>query len=445
MKLVALIAACLATSAFAQKATDFKAVGEIKLKGQEGIHRAEVPFEAHRFARPDLPDIRVFNGKGEALPFAYLPPPAREPGKKSDFPVPLFPIRAAKPGTPMGDVSLDVRAAKDGTLIALRTVPKAASIQAPLPAAWVADATAIDEPVDALIFAWERRPGTEVARVSVEASEDLKTWTPLASGAVVNLEEGGRSLSQPRLEFPRQKVKYLRVTPRTEGFALTSLRVERTGAAAPPPTHKVTVGGASFEKRNEIEYDLQAAVPVTQLRLLLAEPNSVAPVKIEARRGDGDWFYVASGTFYRLVRDGEEVRAPAIDIGTTTARYWRVRVDEKAGVPGVWPRLEASWTPRSIAFVARGEPPFMLAAGNAGVSRGDLPVTTVIPGYKAGDEKKLPVAEVGTVRDVPDTGTWWDRIVRMMKSQKALLWAVLIGAVWVLGLMAWRLSRKVLP
>lgn len=439
---VALVAALTALGASAQKVSDFKGVGEIKVTG-EGLHRVELPFEAHRFARGDLSDLRIYNGKGTAMPFAFITP-TREPGKKVDFPVPLFAIAAAKAGAPAGDVSLDVRAAKDGTLIALRTQPKA-SPKAPPPAAWVADATAIDEPVDAVILAWERKPGTEVARVFVEASEDLKTWSPLVFGGVVNLEQGGRTLSQPKLEFPARKVKYLRVTPRTEGFVLTGLRVERTGAASAIPTHKVTVGGASFDKRNEFQYDLQAAVPVTQLRLLLAEPNSIAPSIVESRRDeDAEWRVVlASTTFYRMDRDGEEIRSPPVEIPVTSARYWRVKVNPNAGVPGIWPRLEASWIPQELAFVARGEGPFMLAVGNENVSRGDLPLATVIPGYKNGDEKKLALVEVGAVRDVPNLGSWWDKLLRGVEGKKALLWAVLIGGVWILGLMAWRLTKKV--
>ncbi len=446
-RIVVAALALVAGTAWAESSADFPASATVVVTGGEGLHRVEVPFEAHRGARPDLADLRMFNGRGDALPFAFAGLPPAAPATPEAVALPLFPVRAVPRGTTTttaGDVSLDVRADKNGTLISLRTSPKgkAAPKPAERPAAWVADASAIADPVGALVVDWAAEAGSEIARVSVEASEDLKSWQPLASGTVLALEQGGRKLSQPRLEFPARKVKYLRVTSPTGGFVLAGLRAESTKPAPAPELHKVTVGGRSGPP-GEYEYDLQAAVPVVRVQLLLAEPNAVAPAEIFSRNESGEWRAVGTATFYRLSRGGEELRSKPVAVSSSPARYWRVRIDPKAGIPRDAPRLEAGYRPRQVVFASRGEGPYLLAFGNEQAKRADLPLATLIPGYERDAEYKLPAAKVAAVgMHGPAQGFSFSRLWQGDRGRKAVLWAVLIGGVVLLGFMAWRLSSK---
>ena len=141
---------------------------------------------------------------------------------------------------------------------------------------------------------------------------------------------------------------------------------------------------------------------------------------------------------------GAEVRSQAVAISPVTGRYWRVRIDPKAGAPADAPRFEAGYQSREVVFASRGEGPYLLAFGNDLAKRADLPLTTLIPGYERDAEYKLPVAKVGAIgmHDIPK-GFSLSRIFSADGGKKVLLWAVLIGAVVLLGFMAWRLNRQI--
>ncbi len=435
------LAVAFAGPAGAEVLQDYVGSATVLTTPGEGLHRVQVPFEAHRAARPDLADLRMFNAKGELLPFAFAATPSKPADERVATDVPLFPIRAAPKATAAGDVSLDVKATASGTLVALRTVPKGAPAGARI-VSWVADASAVREPIGAVVVEWKREPGTEIARVALEASDDLREWSPFASGTVANLEEGARSLSQPRVEFAPRTVKYLRLTSSTSGFALTALKVERKLAAALAPLDTVTVGGRRGMRPGEYTYDLQAAVPISRVQLIFSEANAVAPVEIAARNDDREWRQVGSATFYRLTRGGAEVRSPALEISPYPARYWMVRFDPKAGAPAEAPRLEAGFRPREVVFAARGEGPYQLAFGREEAKRADLPLGTLIPDYKRDAEYQLPKAKVAAIGANPPAGWSLAQMLRGERGKKTLLWVVLVGGVAVLGFMAWRLLKS---
>jgi len=470
-RIYAAAAVLFAGAALAESLSDYVASATVTVAGGEGLHRLEVPFEVHRVAKADLSDLRMFNARGDALPFAFAGIPAEAPATRELVSLPLFPVhRYERAASRVGsttvsagdDVSLDVRADKNGTLISLRTKPKAegktpaAVAAAPAVVSWVADASATTQPVGAAVIDWTPGPGTEIVRVSLEASDDLKSWQPLASGSVVALEQEGRKLSQPRLEFPARKVKYVRATSSTPGFVLGGLRIEQQSQvpSAEAAVHAVTVGGRAGARPGEYIYDLQAAIPVSRVQLLLGETNAVAPAAIYAgndgAKDSKTWRQVGGATFYRLSRGGTEVRSPPLAIPATPARYWMVRVDPKAGTPADAPRLEVAYRPRQVVFASRGEGPYQLAFGRDDAKRADLQLETLIPGYERGGEFKLPAAQIGAIGEngPPEQKSLSVASVSraMMGGEggrKVVLWIVLVGAVLMLGFMAWRLSREV--
>ena len=94
-----------------------------------------------------------------------------------------------------------------------------------------------------------------------------------------------------------------------------------------------------------------------------------------------------------------------------------------------------------LVFLARGEPPFSLALGNASVKAASLPLSTLIPDYSPERLKALGqatlVGEIAVkppaIAALPEAGTDW---------KKLGLWAVLLLGVAALGAMAYSLLRK---
>lgn len=433
-------------AARAESPRDFRYAMPLLPAGEEGLQRIELPMEAYRgAARADLADLRLFDGRGERLAFAFAGDPAPAPSPKASSALPLFPIRGT-PATESGNLDLRVKQNPDGTIVELRTAGTMRSRPAAV-VAWIADATALRDPVRSLRFSWSPPAEGFVARIRVEAGDDLASWRSVVADApLVELKHEGATVMRDTVEVPAVRAKYLRFTWLGQGPPLVAVAAETVAEPVARKLQVMSADGVAGERPGELHFSLGARVPVERLHLSLPQANSVVPVRIDSRDdAKSEWRPVAGATVYRLKRDGTEVASPPIAFPPRPDRYWRVTADERGGGFGAGTvRLEASWRPRQIVFAARGEGPFVLAFGNAQARPVDYPVTTIVPGYRPHDEFAFPVAQLGMAaehsagssRGFPD---WF----READGKRLTLWALLLAGVAVLAAMAWRLSRQV--
>ena len=436
--------------AWAQSPADFRSHADLTLTSKEALHRFALPPEAYRDARRDLADLRVFNGKDEMVPFAFAGEAERAREAASMVELKIFPVMAAVPGaaiTAAGNVDITVRVQADGTLVSVQQRPGAAAKAPARAVSWVLDASALPKPMQAITVEWDTGPGSEVVRASVEASDDLKSWQPLATRApLVRLEQGGQVLSQPRIEFAPRKAKYLRVTGEGNAFVLRAVKAELTTSVTPIERTRRAYPASAGEKAGEFVVDLGARVPVEAVRVVFADNNSIAPAEILSRDPtDRPWQPAASASFYRLTRNGAEIESPAIDVGRRPDRYWLIRIDPRTGGVGrAAPSLEVSWRPVPVVFVARGDAPFRVAFGKPDAPRASLPVETLMPGYERFAEYQLPEAKVGAVSTTEATSMQRISETLGVQSPKRIgLWAILLAGVGLLAFMAWRLMGQV--
>ena len=437
MKFAALIFLA-AFPAYAQAPTQFRTSAPLTISGGDALHLADLPPEAYRDARSDLADVRIFNAAGESVPFAWAgkSDPVLEVAPPIELPI--FPVSRLEPVTSGASAEVTVRAA-DGTLVSGRGARSKAKAVV-RPAAWLLDASRATEDLRALALQWQAGPGTEMVTVRVEASDDLKGWRTLAASPLVRLESEGRVLVQPRVEFTPQKAKYYRLTADAPTFALESVRGEHVPRGKLPDRQVRSLAASPGPEEGEYVYDLGARLPVEVLRLVPRQDNAVVSAMIFSRDDPkAPWRAVAHAGFYRLKRDGAEVSSPPIDIGRRAARYWMARLapGSSAGAPV----LEVQWRPHGLVFVAQGEPPFYLAFGNPQAASTALALTTLVPQYEKGKERQLAFAKVGDVRAGPPPSRW-DNLVGSLNPRRIALWAILVGGVIALGVMAWRLSRQ---
>ncbi|MGE5615356.1 MAG: DUF3999 domain-containing protein [Bacillota bacterium] len=438
MRIAAVALALLATHAGAQH---FRSEAPITLTGKDTYYRIALPLEVYRDARGDLGDVRVLNSSGEAVPMAFAPEPEAVVEQPQVATLPQFAVTSrVLAGVSAGKLDIQVRTRADGALVSVqdRSLGKAT----PRTIAYLLDASAVKFPVGALRFDWETGPGTQIVRVNVDASDDLREWHPVAPhAALVRVEQNGQVLSQPRVTLGTSKVKYFRVTWDGLPFALRS--VEAESAATTKPAERATRKVEMSERTSagDIVYDLGASLPVETLRVVFPEPNSVAAYEIAARSEDSKapWRTVATGTFHRLVRDGSETQSSSLEIPRWSARYWKLHALAKpaAGADSAAPSLEVQWRPAQVVFVAKGEPPYSLVFGDKQASSTALPITGIVPGYEKHAEEKFPAATVGLVKTSEARASWRD-----IEPRRLALWTVLVGGVLALGFMAWRLLRE---
>lgn len=439
MRTVAAVLASAALGAFAQSPAEFTSTAPLVLGAGDALQRVVLPFEAYRDARPDLADVRVLNGRGDAVPMAFAGEAQAQRSDPPPVPLPIFPVTSLEQrGTGGGHIS--IRAA-DGTLVDVRGGRVQAGKREAV-VAYLVDATKLRDPVRALHFDWAAETGTQVVQVNVEASEDLRGWTPVASSPLVKLEHAGQVLGQPRVEFPARKAKYYRVTWNGPRFELRSLGALAEERVQPPPREVRAVRGAAGAKPGEFVFDAGARLPVEALRVLPQEENSVMAVEVLARDDERKpWRPVTRATFYRLVRDGARIDSPPMEL-RHAARYWMLRTAPGSGAGIAPPALEMHWRPAQVVFVARGDPPFTLAFGHPEAKPALLPVSTLIPSYERWAELRLPEARVAEVRTLRREQPFWQRFGIDAEPKQAALWAVLVGGVLLLAFMAWRLHGQ---
>jgi len=443
------------TLAAAEQPRDFAFGIPLQISGQDALQQVELPRAVYEgVVRADLSDLRVFNGAGEVVAHAFRPRVTATREKPRPVPVALFAIRTDAPtGVEGVELRLEQRGAR--TVVDLRTREGRPARGGKL-VGYLADARAVGKPIRAITLELPAGAEQVFTRVTLEASDDLRQWTSLASGApVVRLVSGGSRLEQLRIEVPARRAKYLRVSwpGRSGALELAGLAVEPgDSAVAAPRQWKPVTGSPAKSKPGEYDFDLGGQFPVDRLRVTLPEQNTVASIELLARAKTADpWRHVTTATVYRLVRDGDELTNADIEVGATPDRYWLARVDPRGGGIGGGPlELGAGWVPHRLVFASRGAGPFQLAYGRRDAKSAAFPIATLVPGYKGEEELELGRAEtapriaIGVARVAADPQPLGGDTVRRDRVdwKRWTLWASLVLGVAVLGWMALRLGRQ---
>lgn len=443
-------------AAAAERPADFAFGMPLTTDGQEALHEVTLPAAVYGgVTRADLGDVRVFNGAGDPVPFAWRP--RRTAGAESTPPVTLtlFALKADA-GKGLAGVSIRVRRGADGrsSVDVTSTEPGQKGEQRIV--GYFVDLTSLDRLLRAIDLDWEPAPGGHAGKLRVETSDDLGSWRTLVAAApLVDLEMGGQRLQRKRIELPSQHARYLRLSWVASGGApeLTSLRGELVDRVVETDRQWLLIDPATGEKPGDYLFDLRGHFPVDRLRLRLPEANTVARVEWLARnRTDQPWHPVARAITYRLRHDGGDVTSADLAFGASTDRYWLLRVDQRGGGLGAgMPQLEAGWVPHSLVFAARGEPPFQLAYGRRGAQPAHHAIDALIPGYREAASAPVRAAGAGAPQAISiskATALAQRELGGKARLEEAIdwkrwsLWGALVLGVLVLAAMAWRLVRQ---
>jgi hypothetical protein len=191
------------------------------------------------------------------------------------------------------------------------------------------------------------------------------------------------------------------------------------------------------------DFERAGAMPVDRLTIRLPQPNSVVEAVLRSRPdAAAPWRMRSRGLFYHLEVNGVTLINDPLGVAPTADRYWSLEVGPDIGSGDGAPILEVGWTPHDLYFLARGEPPYRLAYGSAGM---DPPTQSVDALLRAIDDRQrdgfIKEARVGDQVELggparlvpPPPPLPWKRWV---------LWGVLVGSVGLLGWMARRLYRQ---
>jgi hypothetical protein len=426
----------------------------------EGLNALELTEPVYRAAtRRSLHDLRVFNAKGEALPFAVLPPapPAPPDVRVIELALAALPAQAAARDALLQAYALRFERDRDRAVIEIRGEAPGPAAASPEVGGYLVDARSLRDRKGRLLLVFAPDASDYAGRIEVLGSEDLVNWRSRAHGPLARERRlGGDAIERNRIDLDAPP---------------SFLRVAWNGSAAP------RIGAARFEELTPVTSalprtrlatslgndgrslyaDLPPALPTERLFIHMPELNmserysvyrhvaDPAPrsrrLGLLPRRAPEHWVHAGTLDVFRVMRGGMEVEGQPLAFAVPTDG---VRIDSARGHSGALPVVEAEWRPHRIAFAARAPGPYRLAVGHeASPASPSLDLRALLPADDAAG-LKLPVARVeppGTATAAAD-GSRAARIAEQAHWSRILLWGVLGIAVIGLAWMAWRLAAQ---
>ena len=438
---VAVLVGLLAASALPATASelspqDFAYEVLLVTPGSATAYRVSVPLDVYRnVAHEDLRDVRVFNARGEVVPYELETPEPRLAARPRGPSLPLFPLRGE------ARVALDglrISVQSQGTTVNVETAHGAT--QALAVTSYVIDARELSLPLSALELRWPDGAPDFSGNLRVESSDDLAAWRLVRGDApIVSLRAGSAHLTQSRVEFPAAKAKFWRLTwlGTPAPFELSSVTADP--AAAPPQAERETLTVAATpgdQEHREFLFDLGARLPVNQVNIELPEPNSVLRLRLLSRAHPTDsWRELTQAEFFRVQTGSSERHNDPISITRNSDRYWLARVTAPDAARGAGaPKLQVSWDRQDLVFLARGEGPYVLAYGYGQAAAASTALTPLLKGVIVQE------ASLGTVRLAG--GPTRLESPRVVPWKRLILWLVLAAGIVLLAWMAYSLSRE---
>jgi hypothetical protein len=409
----------------------------------------------------DLRDLRVFNSQGEVVPHSLEHKTFQELEETARHPILMFPIDGAPAKLPSRS-ELELKEDASGRVVHVRFSGQETGSSQPT-RAYLLDLRKQDQKLKGLDFEWSPAEPNRMVPILVEASDDLKYWRPLTSGAVLaRLAYQGETLERKRVEFPEVRSSFLRITwDGDTPLRLTSISGEfvsgkkldavrswtRVSGRLRSPANPSASASAAGE---EFIFGTQSSLPVDSIQVLLPETNTFIRLRLSsADTEDGPWVERFAGTVYRMTVEGKEIVSLPIQLRSFVAdRYWVFRIEGKeSSWGGKAPELELGWVPHRLLFLARGDAPFRLAYGSAVVGRTDFGFASLMESLNAANDAQTVVPQeaqlVGGQMELGGaTRLATPPEVKPLAWKQWALWAILVFALVLVAGMAWKLYRE---
>ena len=284
-----------------------------------------------------------------------------------------------------------------------------------------------------------------MASVNIYGSHNLKDWELLNEREpLVRLNQGERRVESRRIQMGSAR-RYLLLYMEDEGNApLRGASIEFFET----PVWKPAEDGKSFEglwgeNPRMVLYDTKGVFPAERINLTLTSPG-IYPASLYTRRSaTDDWERLGRMKLSLIKSSSGERRNVPVDLTSPfERRYWAVSFD--ATPPAQPPRLEFSWQPKEVVFLAQGPSPYMIAVGRKESGIGMQTPELLDEALKEIPEKDILESKVGEILsvDVAAMQAKESEKTQAKAWQQYLLWGVLIIGALLLSWMAWNLLQK---
>jgi len=433
----------------APRHNDFAYGLPLEVDGDGALYSFDLPGVVYRYStRPDLGDMRIFNGYGEVVPHLLRPGVRKVKSVHAPVALHFFPLYdTAGEHTP--DTRIHIATDEDGAVVDFwQQAPQQGTQRV---GRYLIDASQLERSVEKLKFTWDDTAESVLESVSLEYSNDLNNWQPLVNKATLaSLRYNDLRLGKNEISLPSVTAKYYRLSwpLGKRGILLNGVQavVQQEGDEVARQWMTLQPSGDATH-RGDYDFSTGGYYPINRIRIKLPQANTVVRVKLFSRSGGSDhtWRLRHQGLAYNLQREGYTLNSDPIDLGSVSDPQWRLEVEsEDGGVGRGEPKLELGWVPHRVYFVARGETPFSLAFGAAEVkaSRNNTltPLLNTLKQSRNGNgfikaARPGPYFQLGGPRRLepaPPPRPW----------RQWVLWGVLVLGVIMLAMMARSLYRQ---
>lgn len=442
-------------AAHAQAPADFAWRGTLALPADASLVRAALPADALMHVQSaDAADVRVFDGKGQPLPFAFAAPVDQAPPRQATArfaALPLYSAQGAQHAQP-GSVQVRIDEAGAQRSVWVQTAPAARTAPAkdggtPLPSA-LFDTRSSRQVIDAITLK-ASFPANAPVRFKLSQSTDLAQWSTVPLRGRIYRFEGEGAPVNDLLELQQPldlEGRYLRLDwAGQDGVSVQAMHGVIVRPAHAPQQVTAPLPAPHAVGTQALEWELPFAMPLAGLELVTAQPNALVPVRVLGRRTAGEpWRVLSSSVVYRIKGpEGDATNLPVV-LPRVSLRWLRVEATHGMRLDGLQLAAGAVFDPVELVFLAGGGGgPYELAAGRAGVKPAVLPLSMIAAATKTKIDD-LPMARIAAARSVPAEAqpAWAGWLPEGLTRKAAVLWAVLLAGVAVLGGVAWSLLRQ---
>jgi|GEM_PF-1147880 len=439
--------------AWVQSPAPFAWRADLPNADRPGLYRVPVPLQVYESAEdPSLSDLRIYNGQGVAMPYAWLAREDEAGATAHDVAVPVFALKGSARQDVGQRMALSIKRGADQHIQSVSVDGAAGRGNVEIGSLF--DLSGVTGVVQALVFE-DYETDTRVHAFSLEASDDLSTWRTLRQEAhIVRLARDGQVVQQNRVELAplaSGSARYLRLrwhNPESApNLVKVAVRVDPTPSA---PRSFIWTEPQSPVAGSDRDFEFQApaALPIERLRVNLPRANLMAPVRVyaydESVAGSADpgapaaagtaapgasgasggavagpspaagastrttatrpdaWVLRAHAVLYRMQADVGEIVSPDVLLPGEPMKRFRVILDATERLGGT-PTVQIGFVPRSLIVATQGPGPFTMAWGANGLQDQSQPLSTLAPG-RAGSDLVGALDTLYAQRREPATG-----------------------------------------
>jgi len=441
------------------------------------LQRIPLPAELMMHSQsPTLADLRLFNAKGEPMPFAVRGTATESTAVTSNkITLKAIPIRKEGNTIRAGNTSVQIKngVAEIKVLVEAPSVTggknDASKTTKGIDAGRLLDTRKVEGVLTAISFDIDL-PANTVVPITLEASRDFVNWETLASAKSVyrfsdvgsaNTSEEAPQLTSIELLNSQNggeiKDRYLRVTwPAQTNFGVelrsATLTME-TSKRVPIAQPKRPLGAPSATATHSQEWQLASPLRLRALALTTDELGTLMPLTILGRDGDKDdkqpWRILATTVLFKLDLPSADAgkrmtstNAPVMLNGASVRQLKIEAAPSSAGIAANLITAAIEYEAQEIIAAIKPADNITVAVGAKNAASIALPLQTLVP-----DISIQRLLQLGLVGESDAVKFYPERLLAIaptqpMDNKRMVLWAALVLGVGVLGAMAWATMRQ---